>query len=61
MDRLRYLLGVIPLAGMILGGCFLYSLLNIDDPKGAHRVVISFQDARGLKAGADVVAIVKRV
>ena len=30
------------------------SLLNIDDPKGSFSILVSFQDARGLKAGADV-------
>ena len=53
MDRLRYLLGVMTLAVMVVASWFVYGLLEQDDLADLYRIEVVFKDARGLKPGAD--------
>ena len=54
MDRLRYLLGVVTLAVMAIGGWLVYGLLQAEDVNNQYLFEVSFLDARGVKPGADV-------
>ena len=54
MDRMRYLFGVATLIVMVVGGYFLFTLLGRRDNGDRYQIEVTFLDARGLKAGADV-------
>jgi paraquat-inducible protein B len=54
MDRLRYLLGIVTLVVMGVGGWFLFGKLQSQDLEELYRIQVTFLDAHGLKTGADV-------
>ncbi len=54
MDRLRYLLGIVTLVVMGVGGWFLFGQLKSNDLEEFYRLDVTFLDARGLKTGADI-------
>lgn len=54
MDRLRYLLGIVTLVVMVIGGWYLFEQLKSADISDLYRLEVTFRDARGLKEGADV-------
>ncbi|MCR9244485.1 MAG: MlaD family protein [bacterium] len=54
MHRIRYLIGVLTLVAAIAGALWIVRLLQQLDDRPGVLVRIEFQDARGLRAGADV-------
>lgn len=54
MHRVRYLVGVVFLAAVVAGAFWMVELLRSLDDREGLLVQVEFQDARGLRAGADV-------
>ncbi len=54
MEQLRYLLGIVTLALVAIAGWFIFNLLTDDDLSDQFHLRLTFEDVRGLRAGADV-------
>lgn len=54
MHRLHYLLGLLTLAAVLVGGWFLLRVLDRDELDGMVPFYVEFADARGLREGAHV-------